>query len=106
VPGEFWLDDAHVRENGFVTEVAHARYGKHLRWGPMATLHGSPAVPGPGALGGDRTSAILREIGYSDTDVARLYSAGVVWSEEIQPLGSESDWRPCSGCPFCVTEAV
>jgi crotonobetainyl-CoA:carnitine CoA-transferase CaiB-like acyl-CoA transferase len=91
VPGEFWLDDAHVRENGFVTEVAHARYGKHLRWGPMATLHGSPAVPGPGALGGDHTSAILREIGYSDTDVARLYSAGVVWSEELQPLGSESD---------------
>lgn len=81
LPGDFWLNDAHVRENGFVTEVEHARYGKHLRWGPLSTLHGTPAVPGPGSLGGDHTAAILREIGYGDADVARLYAEGVVWSE-------------------------
>ena len=58
-----------------------------LRWGALSTLHGSPAVPGPGALGGDNTAAILREIGYGDADVSRLYAGGVVWSEERQRLG-------------------
>ena len=87
-PADFWLNDAHVQENGFVTEVAHARYGKHLRWGPLSSLHGSPAVPGPGSLGGDHTAAILREIGYEDADVARLYAEGVVWSEARRMLTS------------------
>jgi crotonobetainyl-CoA:carnitine CoA-transferase CaiB-like acyl-CoA transferase len=31
MPGEFWLNDAHARENGFVTEVEHPRFGRHLR---------------------------------------------------------------------------
>lgn len=87
-PGDFWLNDAHVRENGFVTEVEHGRYGKHLRWGTLASLHGSPAVPGPGALGGDHTAALLHELGYDDSAIERLYAEGVVWSEEAQPLGS------------------
>ena len=87
-PGEFWLTDEHVRENGYVTEVQHARYGNHLRWGTLASLNGSPAVPGPGALGGDHTAALLRELGYDDAEVARLYADGVVWSEETQPLRS------------------
>lgn len=86
LPGQFWLDDPHVRENGYLAEVEHARYGRHLRWGPLTTLQGSPSAPGPGALGGDRTEAILREIGYSDRDVARLYADGVTWSEAVEPL--------------------
>jgi crotonobetainyl-CoA:carnitine CoA-transferase CaiB-like acyl-CoA transferase len=86
MPGEFWLNDAHSRENGFVTEVEHARYGKHLRWGALSTLHGSPAVPAAGSLGGDHTAAILREIGYGDAEIDRLYADGVVWSEEAHPL--------------------
>ena len=88
IPGDFWLDDAHVRENGFVTEVDHACYGKHPRWGPLSSLHGTPAVPGPGSLGGDHTAAIMREIGYGDGDVSRLYAEGVIWSEEREPLTS------------------
>ena len=86
MPADFWLNDAHVRENGYVTEVEHARYSKHLRWGPLSTLHGSPAVPGSGSLGGDHTAAILREIGYSHTEVERLYAERVIWSEDLQPL--------------------
>jgi len=85
-PAAFWLHDEHARENAFVTEVEHARYGQHLRWGTLSSLHGSPAVPGPGALGGDNTAAILREIGYSDGEVARLYADRVIWSEERKPL--------------------
>ena len=86
MPADFWLNDPHVRENGFVTEVDHPRYGKHLRWGTLSSLHGTPAVPGPGSLGGDHTAAILCEAGYTEGDVARLYAEGVVWSEEAAPL--------------------
>lgn len=86
-PGEFWLEDEHVRENGFVVTADHARYGEYLRWGPLATLHGTPAVCGPGALGGDKTEAILVELGYRDEEIVRLFADGVVWSEEVAPLG-------------------
>ena len=85
-PGDFWLDDAHARANGFVQTVEHARYGSSPRWGAQVHLSGSPESPGPGCMGGDHTRALLEELGYGATAVESLYARGTVWSEEILPL--------------------
>jgi crotonobetainyl-CoA:carnitine CoA-transferase CaiB-like acyl-CoA transferase len=86
VPGEFWLDDAHVRENGFVVPVKHPRYGDSVRWGTLTRFSRTPEQPGPGCLSGDHTDVILAELGYSEDAVQRLRGAGVVWSEAIAPF--------------------
>ncbi|MFQ5380949.1 MAG: CaiB/BaiF CoA transferase family protein [Dehalococcoidia bacterium] len=85
-PGEFWLDDPHPRENGFVADVEHTRFGRHTRWGTTATFSETPATPGPGPLGGEQTRTILAEVGFEGADIERLYADGVVWSEPVAKL--------------------
>ncbi len=86
MPGEFWLDDRHVLENGFVVPVRHARYGDSPRWGTLTRYGRTPEQPGPGCLAGDHTDAILEELGYSGDAVARLRGSSVVWSEPVAPF--------------------
>ncbi len=86
LPGEFWLDDAHVRENELVVAVEHPRYGSYLRWGPLVQFDRTEAACGPGALGGGDTAAILHELGYSPGQVDGLRERAVVWSEGAAPF--------------------
>ena len=81
IPGDFWLDDPHVRENGFITPVEHAVYGESYRWGALTVSDRTPSPVGPGCLGGDHTRALLAGLGYEEGDIERLYGAGIVWSE-------------------------
>ncbi|MBM4383506.1 MAG: CoA transferase [Deltaproteobacteria bacterium] len=82
-PGHLWAHDAHVRENGFVQPCRHARFGDVLRWGALVTVNGAAERYGAGALAGDCTDALLRELGRSDTEIARLREQRVVASEPI-----------------------
>ncbi|MFN0148079.1 MAG: CaiB/BaiF CoA transferase family protein [Dehalococcoidia bacterium] len=86
MPGDFWGDDAHVRENGFVVNARHARYGDHLRWGPLAHFERTPAAPRAACLAGEHTATILMELGYGEAAIADLLARGVAWAEEIAPL--------------------
>jgi crotonobetainyl-CoA:carnitine CoA-transferase CaiB-like acyl-CoA transferase len=81
IPGDFWLDDAHVRQNGFVRPAHHRRYGDYLRYGPMTTFSDTPEQCGPAILGGEHTDALLTELGYRDDEIHELWAEGVVWSE-------------------------
>jgi crotonobetainyl-CoA:carnitine CoA-transferase CaiB-like acyl-CoA transferase len=74
----FFLDDPHVRANGFTTELDHVRFGRYWRHSPGLALSKTPCTVGPGPLKGQHTAAILREIGYSEGEIAELHAAGVV----------------------------
>jgi len=74
------LDDAHVRACGILREIA---FPGAPRPAPVADtpvrLSATPgAIRGRAPLLGEHTEAILAEVGYSKTDVARLRAAGVV----------------------------
>ena len=82
--GMYWFynEDAHVRENGFITEVETRRLGKFWRYSPLVRFSHTQGKAGPGILRGEHTQAILHELGYSDEEVRNLRSGGVVdWEE-------------------------
>lgn len=81
--GEFWLPDAHVRENGFVRATPHRRYGEIHRHGPLMTFSGAEMRCGPGTLAGEHANELLAELGYGAAEIAALRTEGVVWSEPV-----------------------
>jgi len=83
-PGVFWAHDPHALENGMAPVCRHARFGEYRRWGPLVTVGGPMPAYGPGALAGDRTDAILAELGHSAQEIARLREARIVASEPIE----------------------
>ena len=86
LPGEFLLDDPHVRENGFTQTANHAVWGEHQRWGPLVTFTETPGRFGPGVLAGQHTDALLEELGYSAGEIAQLRESGVAWSADVPPI--------------------
>jgi crotonobetainyl-CoA:carnitine CoA-transferase CaiB-like acyl-CoA transferase len=83
VPGEFFDRSPHMRENGFVTEVEHLRFGPYWRTGPLVNFSSTPARPGAGILAGQHTRPLLREFGYSNAEIEDLYRKRVVASEPV-----------------------
>jgi crotonobetainyl-CoA:carnitine CoA-transferase CaiB-like acyl-CoA transferase len=83
VAGEFWLNDVHVRANGYTTACQHARHGEYLRHSPLLGFSESPLYCGAGVLAGQHTDALLRELGYDEATIARLRTDKVVWSEPL-----------------------
>ena len=75
---ELECTDPAYRESGFVVEVEHPLFGKHLRHG--ATVHLSDAPPrlSPGCLIGQHTLAILQELGYTVEEAETLKERAVV----------------------------
>ena len=86
-PGSFFLEDDHMRVNGFAPEVNHSTLGAHQRWGPTVTFSDTPGRYGPGALAGEHTDAILAELGYSDDELARVRVAVSSGDSALQPTG-------------------
>jgi alpha-methylacyl-CoA racemase len=72
------LEDLQVRRRGMV-RMTHVGEDPAIELGnPLRRLDG--AVPGPPPAHGEHTRAVLREIGYTDADLADLEAAGVILS--------------------------
>jgi crotonobetainyl-CoA:carnitine CoA-transferase CaiB-like acyl-CoA transferase len=83
IPAEFFDRSPHMRENGFVAEVEHLRFGTHWRSGPLVNFSSTPARPGAGVLAGQHTRPLLRELGYKAEEIDDLYARRVVASEAV-----------------------
>jgi crotonobetainyl-CoA:carnitine CoA-transferase CaiB-like acyl-CoA transferase len=70
LPGDFWLDDEHVKVGELTSPVHHARWGDMRRHGSLVRMHRTPGIPGPACLAGEHTDAILAELGYDAATVA------------------------------------
>ena len=81
--GEFLLDDEHARQEGLAPEVVHQRFGQTRRWAPLVLCDGGPGQLLPGALAGDHTDALLREIGRNDAQIQALRAQRVAASEPV-----------------------
>ena len=78
----FFNEDAHVRQNGFLTQVEATRYGEFWRYSPVVGFSETPGKVGPGPLKGEHTRPILRELGYSEEQISDFKARGVVdWEE-------------------------
>lgn len=76
-PSEFTLS---LREAGAVAEVVHPLFGKVLRHGPPASFSRTPPRVAPGCLAGQHTEPILAELGYDESEIARLTRDRVVFT--------------------------
>ena len=75
---QFYSDDAHVKENEFITEVEAPRLGKFWRYSPLLRFSRTPGTVGPGCLKGQHTQSILQELGYGEVETRDLKERGVV----------------------------
>lgn len=64
--------------SGYVAEVEHPVLGTHLRVAPVFGFSRSATQALPGGRCGDSTSLVLRELGYSDEQIADLVRRKVV----------------------------
>jgi len=73
------FDDPQVAANGFLTTIDHPRLGQVEVLGPPLSMNETPLIPGslPPDLGSD-TRDVLKELGISVQEIARLEQIGAV----------------------------
>jgi crotonobetainyl-CoA:carnitine CoA-transferase CaiB-like acyl-CoA transferase len=65
-------------DNRYVAHVEHPIFGHHPRLAPLVTFSRSGVVAKPGCVLGQHTNAVLREVGYSDEQIAALRDKNIV----------------------------
>jgi formyl-CoA transferase len=76
---EEMTDNPHARENGLIVEQQHAVFGKVSTVGPAFRMSETDLkAQGPSPALGQHTDEILRELGYSQTEISSLRASGVL----------------------------
>ena len=82
-PYQFHMEDAHVQENGYLTEVESIRFGKFLRYSPIVRFSQTSPKAGAGPLRGQHNETVLTELGYSEEQIRDLEERRVVAKEPV-----------------------
>lgn len=80
--GEFYADHPHAKANALSVEVNHPHVGKYLRYGGMVEFSLTPGLYRASIQTGQHTKPILRELGYTDSQIEDLGTRGIVqWAD-------------------------
>jgi crotonobetainyl-CoA:carnitine CoA-transferase CaiB-like acyl-CoA transferase len=72
-------EEEQVTANGYIVEQEHPHFGRQRVIGLHVQLSETPGAVGAGApVLGEDTQRVLSEAGYSDEEIERLWSEGVV----------------------------
>lgn len=70
------LDDPHLRAREMIVELDHPVRGRHVTVGNPIKPSASPTRITPAPLLGQHRAEVLRELGYTDADIAALEADG------------------------------
>ncbi len=82
VEGDFYADHPHARANALSVEVEHPLIGKYRRYGGLVELSLTPGLYQSSIQVGQHTRPLLRELGYTESQIEDLGAQGVVqWAD-------------------------
>jgi crotonobetainyl-CoA:carnitine CoA-transferase CaiB-like acyl-CoA transferase len=77
--GAFFEEHPQAAANLMTQEVESPRFGKYLRHGAIIDFSGAPGRLGHGPTPGEHTERVMRELAYSESEIAELRSRGVIY---------------------------
>ena len=79
----FFSEDPHVEENGLRVDVEHPRFGPMWRYAPILDFSRAKCVAGAGILRGQHTIPILKELGYTESEIHEMRARKALDWEEL-----------------------
>ena len=79
----FFSEDPHVEENGLRVDVEHPRFGPIWRYAPILDFSHTSCVAGAGILRGQHTIPILKELGYTESEIHAMRAKKALDWEEV-----------------------
>lgn len=86
--GTFFEEHPQVAANRMTVEVDSPRFGKHLRHGAIVSFSDAVGRFAHGAFPGEHTERLMRELGYTDEQIADLHARRIIHWEEVRRLAS------------------
>jgi crotonobetainyl-CoA:carnitine CoA-transferase CaiB-like acyl-CoA transferase len=84
--GLFLEEHPQAAANRMAIEVDSPRFGKYLRHGAIINFSDVPGRLEHGSFAGEHTVRVMRDLGYTDEQIAELYSRRVIHWEEVERL--------------------
>ena len=86
--GSFFEEHPQAAANRMVVEVDSPRFGKYLRHGAIVDFSDATVCLAHGAFSGEHTMQVMRELGYTEAQIADLHSRRIIHWEEVSRLPS------------------